>query len=85
MRYVINTLLCVHTPRNVRESSKHVLVLFDDGNCVKFPITFCVEGSGIPAVTGGTITQLPKWVWTNHRFYKSDEMTEEKFIALDDS
>ena len=55
------------TPRNIRVSSEHVLVFFDDCNRVTFPIAFVVKGTGSPAMSGGLPTQRPVAVIPNCR------------------
>ena len=55
-----------YTPGNVCVSSKNVLSLFDDGNCVIFPITPAVKGTGSPAVSGGAVTLSPVIVRFNN-------------------
>ncbi len=63
----IQTWNILFTPRYVSVSSKHVLSCFDDGYRVTFPITPAVEGSEIPAISGGAVAQHPPRVTSNSR------------------
>ena len=67
------------TPSGVHVSSKHILSISGYGDCVPFPVTPIVECLTIPAVNGGTETQLPLPIITNNRF---KELLQFRFIGL---
>ncbi len=63
------------TPRDVSVSSKHVLSLLDDGDCVIFPITPIVECIRFPAMSCRSVAQQPFWVISNSRRKKLFQST----------
>ena len=71
-----------YTPGNVCVSSKHVLSRFDDGNCVIFPITPAVKGTGSPAMNGGAVTLSPVSVQFNSRRQELRQVSFVRFIRI---
>ena len=69
------------TPRDVSVSSKHVLVVFDDGNCVIVPVAPGMEIAESPAVSGGAVAQQPLWIIPNSRCKELQKGTDKETVV----